>query len=145
LGCLSSQEAHQKEDREISFSSTLRDMIGHHLHGSRWAHAIKEALHEHNLNGRPLHIISANLHSVMNSLYAEAALPKEAAKYPFKELFQLLSLPENGKLRQRVTDYARQHGMVQLDDTSGTNISVQFFDLEKIKNSCQKSRNKYRW
>ncbi len=133
LGCLSSQEAHEKKDREISFSSTLRDMIGHHLHGSRWAHAIKEALHEHNLNGRPLHIISANLHSVMNSLYAEAALPKEAAKYPTKELFQLLSLSENGKLRQRVTDYARQHGMVQLDDTSGTNISVQFFDLGKIK------------
>jgi hypothetical protein len=133
LGCLSSQEDHDKKDREISFSSTLRDMIGHHLHGSRWAHAIKEALHEHNMNGRPLHIISANLHSVMNCLYAEAALPKEAAKYPTKELFQLLSLPENGKLRQRVTDYARQHGMVQLDDTSGTNISVQFFDLSKIK------------
>ncbi|MGH1435123.1 MAG: DUF6909 family protein [Lewinella sp.] len=133
LGCLSSQEDQEKKDREISFSSTLRDMIGHHLHGSRWAHAIKEALHEHNMNGRPLHIISANLHSVMNCLYAEAALPKEAAKYPTKELFQLLSLPENGKLRQRVTDYARQHGMVQLDDTSGTNISVQFFDLSKIK------------
>ena len=133
LGCLSSQEAHEKKDREISFSSTLRDMIGHHLHGSRWAHAIKEALHEYNMNGRPLHIISANLHSVMNSLYAEAALPKEAAKYPTKELFQLLSLPGNGMLRQRVTDYARQHGMVQLDDTSGTNISVQFFDLGKIK------------
>ncbi|WP_020536856.1 DUF6909 family protein [Lewinella cohaerens] len=133
LGCLSSQEDHDKKDREISFSSTLRDMVGHHLHGSRWAHAIKEALHEHNMNGRPLHIISANLHSVMNCLYAEAALPKEAAKYPTKELFQLLSLPENGKLRQRVTDYARQHGMVQLDDTSGTNISVQFFDLSKIK------------
>lgn len=133
LGCLSSQEAHQKKDREISFSSTLRDMIGHHLHGSRWANAIKEALHEHHLDGRPLHIISANLHSVMNSLYAEAALPKEAAKYSPKELFELLSMPENGKLRQRLTDYARQHGMVQLDDTSGTNISVQFFDLGKIK------------
>ncbi|WP_367393152.1 hypothetical protein [Lewinella sp. LCG006] len=133
LGCLSSQEAHQKKDREISFSSTLRDMIGHHLHGSRWANAIKEALHEYQLDGRPLHIISANLHSVMNSLYAEAALPKEAAKYPPKELFELLSMPENGKLRQRLTDYARQHGMVQLDDTSGTNISVQFFDLGKIK------------
>jgi hypothetical protein len=135
LGCLSSQEAHKKEDREISFSSTLRDMIGHHLHGNRWANAIKEALHEHNLSDRPLHIISANLHSVMNSLYAEAALPKEAAKYPSKELFELLSLPENVTLRQRVTDYARQHGMVQLDDTSGTNISVQFFDLGKIKKS----------
>jgi hypothetical protein len=133
LGRLSSLEAHEKEDREISFSSTLRDMIGHHLHGGRWANAIKDALHEYNLNGRPLHIISANLHSVMNSLYAEAALPKEAAKHSTKELFQLLSLPENVKLRQRLTDYARQHGMVQLDDTSGTNISVQFFDLGKIK------------
>lgn len=133
LGSLSTTEANDKKDREISFSSTLRDMVGHHLHGERWASAIKEALHEYDLDSRPLHIISANLHSVMNSLYAEAALPKEAAKHEAKGLFQLLSAPENGDLRERVADYARRHGMVQLDDTSGTNISVQLFDLSKLK------------
>ena len=29
-------------------------------------------------------------------------------------------------------DYALKHGMIALDDTSGTNIGVQIFDLEKM-------------
>jgi hypothetical protein len=133
LGRLSSEEARDKNDRELSFSSTLRDMIGHHVHGEHWAKAIKQAIYSNNLEGRPLHIISANLHSVMNSLYAEAALQKLLPKKTPKELFPLLSMPENGELRQKVSRYASQHGMRQLDDTSGTNISVQIFDLAKLK------------
>jgi len=133
LGRLSSEEARDKNDREISFSSTLREMIGHHLHGEHWAQAIKQAIYDNKLEGRPLHIISAYLHSVMNSLYAEAALQKLLPKKTHEELFPLLSMPENGELRQKVSRYASLHGMRQLDDTSGTNVSVQLFDLAKIK------------
>ncbi|MEL7221407.1 MAG: hypothetical protein AAGJ93_08825 [Bacteroidota bacterium] len=133
LGRLSTQEYNEKNDREISFSGTLRQMVGHHIYGEHWADAIKATLHDNELEGRPLHIVSANLHSVMNSLYAEAALKKLATKNSVDKLFQMLSEPENGALRQQVRQYADSHGMFQLDDTSGTNISVQIFDLLQIK------------
>lgn len=133
LGRLSTEESRDKNDREISFSSTLRETVGHHIHGEQWARAIKEALHKLGLEERPLHIISANLHSVMNTLYVEAALADSRPKQSFEELIRDLSLPENGELRHKVEHYARRNGMLQLDDTSGTNISVQIFDLARVK------------
>ena len=134
LGHISTLEDREKLDREISFSSTLRDRVGHHVHGEKWAAAIKKALHEHNLDNRPLHVISANLHSVMNLLYAEAALGKLSAKQK-SDLFPMLSRAENGEMRKKVRQYALRNGMVELDDTSGTNISVQLFDLAKVKHA----------
>lgn len=133
LGNLSTLEAKEKLDREVSFSSTLRDMVGHHVYGERWANDIKDALHEYGLDGRPLHIISANLHSVMNILYAEAALKKEAKSQDNKQLFAMLSDRANGTLRKKVEDYAAKNGMFSLLDRSGTNIPVQLFDLAKVK------------
>ena len=37
LGKLSFDEATEGEDREISFSSSLREKIGHHVYGELWA------------------------------------------------------------------------------------------------------------
>ncbi len=133
LGHISTREALEKLDREISFSSTLRDRVGHHVHGEKWAASIKKALHKHGMDNRPLHVISANLHSVMNLLYAEAALSKLPTRRKKVDLFSLLSQAENGEMRKKVRQYALNHGMVELDDTSGTNISVQLFDLAKVK------------
>jgi hypothetical protein len=133
LGRLSTEEYRNKNDREISFSSTLRETVGHHIYGEKWACSIKSELKRKGLVDRPLHIISANLHSVMNTLYAAAALKGSAGKQSFEELVRQISLPESAEWRDRVSQYARRHGMVQLDDTSGTNISVQIFDLAKIK------------
>lgn len=66
--------------RQISFSPVLRERLGHHIHGERWAKRIKETLTQMGATERPTHVISANMHSVMNTLYAAKALPKEAAK-----------------------------------------------------------------
>ena len=74
LGHNSIKEHTEDIDREISFSSTLRDKIGHHIFGTSWAINIKQSLEEKNLLDKPIHIISSNLHSVMNSLYAPSAL-----------------------------------------------------------------------
>ena len=109
LGHISTQEALENKDREITFSSTLRDRVGHHVHGEEWAAAIKQALHDYDLHDRPLHVISANLHSTMNLLYAEAALGKVSSKRK-EDLFPMLSKAENGDLRDKVKQYARRHG-----------------------------------
>jgi hypothetical protein len=132
LGRLSCEEAHEKNDREITFSSALRERIGHHTYGDLWASNVKKTLAENQLLDRPIHIISANMHSFMNALFAKAALPDTAKDLSIEEIAQLLSLDENASLRKEVKQYASDHGMFQIDDTSGTNISVQIFDTSRI-------------
>jgi hypothetical protein len=51
----------------ITFSPILRERLGH-IHGEIWATNIKEVLQENGLLDRPIHVISANMHSVMNSI-----------------------------------------------------------------------------
>ena len=132
LGKRALAEAEHNEDREITFSSALREKIGHHYYGEWWAHNIKSHLSRKDLIHRPLHIISANLHSVMNSLYALAALNQHQSFKTLEDVAKVLSLPENEALRGRVQQFARRNGMEQIDDVSGTNISVQIFDTDNI-------------
>ena len=49
LGRLSIEEHKDIASREISFSSTLRQNLGHHMFGNHWAYHIKEALEKHKL------------------------------------------------------------------------------------------------
>jgi hypothetical protein len=49
-------------EREIHFSAILKERVGHHYFGEKWANKVKEVLFENNLHMRPLHIISANMH-----------------------------------------------------------------------------------
>jgi hypothetical protein len=130
LGELSSQEFLDEKDREISFSSALREKIGHHYYGELWAQNIKSHLANVDMLDRPIHIISANLHSVMNAFYATAALGEIDE---LEDIARDLSLDENDDLREKVHSYALANGMYQLDDTTGTNISVQIFDTLKLK------------
>ncbi|HMO38162.1 MAG TPA: hypothetical protein PKC76_04685 [Saprospiraceae bacterium] len=134
LGRLSTEEADDGNDREISFSSALRERVGHHHYGEQWADNIKQFLHEKGWLERPLHIISANPHSVMNALFAGAAL--QLSGYSLEDLARDLSQKENSDLRSKVRQYALQHGMYQFDDTSGTNITVQLFDTLQINSSA---------
>lgn len=132
LGKLAIEEEIGGEKRAVTFSTLLRERLGHHIHGERWANSIKDTLHKHGLLGRPIHIISANMHSVLNSLFARKALAKE---FPGKELeiYEALSSGLNLDLRKKVTDLAEKNGMLFIKDVSGTNIDVQIFDTGKIK------------
>ncbi|MDX1943416.1 MAG: hypothetical protein SFU99_22815 [Saprospiraceae bacterium] len=130
LGRLSFEEEEDKNDREISFSSALRERVGHHHYGEQWANNIKSFLYEQNWLNRPIHIISANPHSVMNCFYAKAALQK--SNEALEDLARELSQENNSELRKKVRKYALQNGMYQFDDTSGTNITVQLFDTTQI-------------
>lgn len=55
---------------------------------------------------RPIHIISSNLHSVMNCFYAKAALGKHLKYESLEEYAEALSVRENGELREKVVAYA---------------------------------------
>lgn len=146
LGKLAIEEHTLGEKRTITFSAMLRERLGHHVHGERWANKIKETLHQKNLLNRPVHIISSNMHSVVNSLFARAALKKEMGQKPPLEIFEALSSSDNRKLRDKVLQFARKHGMLEIDDLSGTNIDVQLFDTsclntEVSEYSCSESNS----
>ena len=79
LGRVAMEEMQQHQDRQLTFSSALRERIGHHIHGEKWATQVKEFLWSQNLWQRPLHIISGNLHSILNCLYAFPALKQKIA------------------------------------------------------------------
>lgn len=132
LGRLSMDEFLEDIDREITFSSALRDKLGHHIYGELWAHSIKSFIYEKGWFDKPVHIISSNLHSVMNTFYAKAALREKTTFDDLEELAEKLSHEGNQALRKQVRDYALKNGMYELDDHSGTNISVQIFDMEHV-------------
>ncbi|MEM7187824.1 MAG: hypothetical protein AAF466_14335 [Bacteroidota bacterium] len=120
------------QKRLITFSPVLRERLGHHIHGEDWAFRIKQVLHEKQLFDRPLHVISANMHSVMNSLFAEAVLSSTFPNASAIDFYEKLSQPESTKLREKVRKYATANGMTYLEDESGTNIDVQIFDTASI-------------
>jgi hypothetical protein len=132
LGKLAIEEVVENNKRTITFSPILRERLGHHIHGEIWATNIKEVLKANDLLDRPIHIISANMHSVMNSIFATHVL-----KTKFKDksdffIYEELSKSGADEVRNKVEEFAKLNGMISLPDTSGTNIDVQIFDTAKI-------------
>ena len=132
LGKIAIEEVVDNNKRTITFSPILRERLGHHIHGEIWATNIKKVLDSNNLLSRPIHVISANMHSVMNSIFATNVL-----KTKFKDksdffIYEELSKSGAHDVRDKVEEVALKHGMISLPDTSGTNIDVQIFDTAKI-------------
>ena len=132
LGKLAIEEKINNNKRTITFSPVLRERLGHHIHGEIWADEIKSVLHKNNLLERPIHIISANMHSVMNSFFAKSTLKTRDSKKDIFGYYEALSNSKNGEMRNKVEKTALQNGMIYIEDKSGTNIDVQIFDTDKI-------------
>jgi hypothetical protein len=133
LGKLAMDEFFNGKDREISFSSTLRQRVGHHVYGELWANAIKSVLFEAGLIERPIHIISANLHSVANTIYGHQALGLNS----FEEIEKIaMDISTGAKVNKgkEIWNFALKNGLIEVHDTSGTNINVQLIDTAKMSN-----------
>ncbi len=133
LGKLSLNGQLNHEKRTITFSTVLRERLGQHIHGEVWAHTIKKTLDKQGILNRPLHIISANMHSVQNSLFAPRALTTKLKAKSNLDIYEELS--QRDKYRAEIVKLAKVGGMTYLEDKSGTNIDVQIFDTAKLKNS----------
>lgn len=132
LGKLALEEVVDNNKRTITFSPILRERLGHHIHGEIWANNIKDVLMQNGLLERPIHIISANMHSVMNSIFAVEALKTKLKGQSDFAIYEELSKSGAGNLRDKVTEVAQKYGMISLPDSSGTNIDVQIFDTAQI-------------
>ncbi|GAA4109659.1 hypothetical protein GCM10022393_06370 [Aquimarina addita] len=131
LGKLAIEETVNDNKRIVTFSPVLRERLGHHIHGEIWANNIKRVLEKLEALDRPIHVISANMHSVMNTLYAPVALKTELKNKTTFDIYELLSDGKNDKLRKKVEKLALQRGMTHIEDHSGANINVQIFDTKK--------------
>lgn len=130
LGNLAAKEKLNNEFRLIRFSDMLADQVGKHVYGNIWAKTIKKVLNDQNMLDRPIHIISSNMHSVLNVLYA-----KDALNYQDKDVFSLyekLSDSNTQEDRSKVLACALEKGLIEVDDTSGANIDVQIIDTSFI-------------
>lgn len=124
----------EKESRDkilqIYFTPTLRDMIGSHKYGSRWAECVKEKIKVLGLSDRPLHIISANLHSVVNILYGYAGTQAVGSVVDSGDFYSFFK-----QIRDKETDikaFAAKHGLFEVPDTSGAYIDSQIIDTAQL-------------
>lgn len=135
LGKNSLDDLKGNREREIFFSAILRERVGHHLFGDKWANRVKEVLASNGLHMRPLHIISANMHSVKNMLYANDALNIKPEKEFDYSLYEEIS--NKKALQEKILNHSQKSGLIYIDDDSGSNIDVQIIDLSKtnLKNT----------
>jgi hypothetical protein len=130
LGCRALKDDTVREDMlMISFTPSLRDLIGRHKYGRTWATMVKKRLYDSGLHIRPVHIISANMHSVMNSLYSYAALNSKDIVND-KNLYNFIA--ETRGFKDEVKNFALDHGLTELLDTTGFYIDCQIIDTVKI-------------
>ncbi len=132
MGKLAMEEATKNLDREISFSATLRERIGHHVYGELWANRIKTTLDKANLLKRPIHIISANLHSLLNTIYAPQLLGLKDYD-ALEKVVMDISVKAKSNKGKAIEDYALKHGFINLPDESGTNIGAQIIDTALLE------------
>ncbi|MBA4369215.1 MAG: hypothetical protein C0403_16435 [Desulfobacterium sp.] len=118
------------EELMVSFTPSLRDIIGNQSYSKKWAKDIKDKIFELGLENQPLHIISANMHSVLNLIYGYAAVYKPAKKNKTGDLYR--SIHDLRANTETVKTYASKNGLHELPDTSGTHIDCQIIDIAKL-------------
>jgi hypothetical protein len=122
----------QENDRlVVYFRPSLIDQIVHQLYGKKWAAAVKNKLTTLGLQDRPLHIISANLHSVLNLIYGYAAVKDKKEKEPGKDLYTFIQHISDKD--EQVKTFASKHGFYEIVDETGAQTDCQIIDTSKLK------------
>lgn len=120
----------EEEALIIAITPSLQEILGHHRYATLWAESLINKLVENDLHERPVHIISANLHSIKNILFGKGALEQFGQKVPH-DLFDMVNhIRENDV---KVDAYAEKFGFISHQDESGCNIDVQIIDTGKVE------------
>jgi hypothetical protein len=127
LGRRADEEQRSPEKALIVYlTPSLMNSIGHHKNGKPWAVTIKKKLIDLGLAERPLHIISANLHSVVNLFYGPAALKAAGNDPAVGDVVEMV-----GRLLEEQIDVVAtgtKAGLVVLPDSAGTHVDCQIID-----------------
>lgn len=123
------EQSSKKNELTVYFTPSLHEMIDHQKYASLWATKLKETLRALSLQHRPIHVVSANMHSMRNLLYGPGSLAEANQAVP-DDLY--LMVRELRELENVIAGYARSHGFVFQDDESGSTIDVNIIDLSRI-------------
>jgi hypothetical protein len=131
LGKLLEDERKNHDMVTVYFTPSLIDVMLHQLYCKRWASSVKDAIWNFGYQNRPLHIISANMHSVLNLLYGYGALKDEKKKKDSEELYNFIQdvSDEEGLIK----DFAEKLGFYELPDKSGAQIDCQLIDTSMLE------------
>ena len=131
LGNLIENEAVSRENALVIYlQPSLMNIIGHQRYGRVWADDIKAKLLSMDLLKRPIHIISANLHSVVNLLYGFAAIHQSKSVTIKDDLYQFIQQIRN--ISDEIKTYGEAHGLTTVSDHSGTHIDCQIIDSARF-------------
>ena len=131
LGKSVAEELEGNNKVTIYFTPSLIDVILHQVYCKRWASTVKDGIYNLNLQDRPLHIISANMHSVLNLLYGYGATGREAKKTRSKDLYSFIQdIKDKAK---PIKVFAAKHGFYELPDKSGAQIDCQLIDTSMLE------------
>ncbi len=126
----------EKRSREnlltITFTPSLQEMIGVHKYATLWAKNIKRFLHDSGLDKRDIHVVSANMHSMVNLLYGAGFLKENGVTIP-EDLYTMIS--DIKDVKADIYEYASPHGFSYLKDTSESNIDAMVIDSGAIRGS----------
>ena len=126
----------EKESREnlltISFTPSLQEMIGIHKYATLWAKNIKHFLYDNGLDKRDIHVVSANMHSMVNLIYGAGFLKENEVAVP-EDLYAMIG--EIRAIEADIYEYASQRGFAYLKDTSESNIDAMVIDTGEMNDS----------
>jgi len=114
----------------IYFTPSLQEMIGRHKYATLWANSVKRNLHDLGLHERPIHVLSANMHSMKNICYGAGFLKEKGGTVP-GDLYDMIGELRN--LDDKINHFASAFGFSYLRDTSESGIDVMIFDTSKNK------------
>lgn len=123
------EQSSKKNELTVYFTPSLHEMIDHQKYASLWAKKLKDKLIALNLQHRPIHVISANMHSIRNLLYGPGALAASKEAVP-DDLF--LMVRELRDMEEIIASYAKNHGFIFQEDESGSTIDANIIDLASI-------------
>ena len=113
----------------IYFTPSLQDMIGRHKYATIWAQNVKRHLHIQDLEERPIHVVSANMHSMKNIIYGAGFLKNHGKAVP-QTLYKMVT--ELRDYDDEISQYGSAFGFTYIPDTSESNIDVMIFDTSKV-------------
>jgi len=130
LGRLIEREKDNGEPVEVRFTPSLIGVIMNQIFGKRWASAIKKKLTQQGLLDRPLHIISANMHSVVNLVYGHETFKGKLSKKHKQDIYK--SIHHFSDKSKEIKTVAEKFGFQELKDVSGSQIDCQIIDTAAL-------------
>lgn len=113
----------------VYFTPSLQEMIDHHKYASLWAKSLKKMLHDQHLQYRPVHLISANMHSMRNLIYGPGTLVGLGKTVPTDIYEMVRAVRDNNS---DVENFATDNGFIFHEDVSGSTIDVNIIDLSRL-------------